>query len=252
MTEQTVKITLRQRVALALDGKDPVLGRAVTFFILGLITLSIVSFTVETIPGLPDWFREALRIEEMIVLACFCVEYLLRLWSAERPLRYVFSFWGLIDLAAILPSLILAGTDMRSLRIFRMLRLLRLMKLMRYVKAADRLGDAFHEVRAELVLFMILTVMVLYICAAGIYIFEHEAQPEAFASIPHSLWWAVATLTTVGYGDVYPVTLAGRVFTALVLMVGLGIVAVPTGLIATALSRQPDEEAFDEDDEEEA
>ncbi len=234
------KLTTRERVAAALDGHDPVLGRSVAFVLQGLIIISIVSLTVETMPDLPEWLRHFLHVEEQIILAVFTVEYVLRVWSAPRPVGYIFSFWGLIDLAAILPSLILAGTDLRSLRIFRMLRLLRLLKLMRYAKAMDRLRVAFHDVRDELILFLILSILVLYLCAAGIYFFEHDSQPDAFSSIPHSLWWAVATLTTVGYGDVYPVTSGGKLFTAIVLFIGLGIVAVPTGLVATALTRQPD------------
>ena len=229
-------LALKARVAMALDGTDPVLGRSVAFFLQALIVLSVISLTLETMPDLPGWLRDFLRWEEYVIVAIFTVEYALRVWSAPRPMGYVFSFWGLIDLVAILPTLVLAGTDMRSLRIFRMLRLLRLLKLMRYARAMDRLGDAMRSAREELVLFLILSGMTLYLCAAGIYFFEHEAQPEQFASIPHSLWWAVATLTTVGYGDVYPITAGGKIFTALVLFVGLGIVALPIGVIATALS----------------
>ncbi len=143
---------------------------------------------------------------------------------------------GLIDLIAILPSLLMLGADLRALRSFRLLRLFRLFKLARYSRAADRLLAAFHAVRSELVLFFFLSLIIICICAVVIYLFEHEVQPEAFASIPHSFWWAVTTLTTVGYGDVYPVTVGGRIFTFVVLIIGLGTVAVPTGLIATALS----------------
>lgn len=243
-------LALKRRVALALDGEDPVLGRSVAFFLQALILLSVISISIETMPGLsPEW-EHLLAVSEIVTLTVFALEYLLRLWSAERPLGYVFSFWGIIDLIAILPSILMAGTDLRSLRIFRLVRLLRLLKLMRYARAADRLGDAFAEVREELVLFLLMAFMVLYLCAAGIYIFENEAQPDQFASIPHSLWWAVATLTTVGYGDVYPVTAGGKIFTALVLFIGLGIVAVPTGLIATALSRPLPGDAQDDENHE--
>ena len=106
-----------------------------------------------------------------------------------------------------------------------------------------RFGKAIAVAREEAILFMLATTILLYLAAVGIYYFEHEVQPEAFSSIPHSLWWAVATLTTVGYGDVYPVTAAGKIFTFVILMLGLGIVAVPAGLVASALSQvRKDEE----------
>lgn len=113
--------------------------------------------------------------------------------------------------------------------------MLRLLKLARYSRAADRLAQAFTAVRSELLMFLFLSLLVIYFSAAGIYYFEHDVQPEAFASTPHSFWWAIATLSTVGYGDVYPVTAGGGVFTFFVLLIGVGIIAVPTGPIATAL-----------------
>jgi voltage-gated potassium channel len=116
------------------------------------------------------------------------------------------------------------------------------MKLFRYSKAIRRFSRAFSIAKEEIVLFGVVTIMLLYLSAVGIYYFENEAQPEAFKSIFHSLWWAVATLTTVGYGDVYPITIGGRIFTFFILMIGLGIVAVPAGLLASALSKARMEE----------
>lgn len=127
--------------------------------------------------------------------------------------------------------------DLRSLRILRMLRLFRLLKLARYNSAMQRFSNAFFIAKEELVLFGVVTVMLLYLSAVGIYYFENEAQPEQFKSIFHSFWWAIATLTTVGYGDVFPVTVGGRIFTFFILMIGLGIVAVPAGLLASALTK---------------
>ena len=226
----------RERVAALLDGRDARFGRSAAFAIQGLIVISSIAIAVETLPGLPEWLTRVLVIEEAVIVALFTMEYGLRVWSAPIRMRYVFGFWGAVDLIAILPSLLMLGTDLRALRSFRLLRLLRLFKLARYNRAADRLAAAFYSVRAELVLFVFLSIIIIYVCSAGIYFFENEAQPEAFASIPQSFWWAVVTLTTVGYGDVYPVTVGGRLFTFFVLLVGLGTVAVPTGLIATALS----------------
>ena len=153
-----------------------------------------------------------------------------------------------MDLLAILPFYLGLGVDLRSIRVVRLLRLFRLLKITRYSEAIQRLGEAFRVVREELILFGSVALVLLYVSAVGIYYFEKEAQPEEFASIFHSLWWAVITLTTVGYGDFAPETVGGRLFTFVILVVGLGVVAVPTGLLASALSqtRKADDGSGDE------
>lgn len=167
----------------------------------------------------------------------FTVEYLLRIFVSDKPFKFIFSFFGIIDLLAILPFYLSLGIDLRGARALRFLRLFRILKLTRYSRAVRRVGLAFKLVREELIIFLFATLIVLYLAAVGIYHFEHESQPKEFASVFHSLWWAVATLTTVGYGDVYPVTLGGRLFTFIVLLAGLGVVSVPSGLFASALSK---------------
>lgn len=241
----------RTRLRLILDGEDPVLGRRVAFIIQGFILLSVVSIAIETVPGLPDWVILAFRIEEIVIVTFFVVEYVLRIYSAERRLAYIFSFYGLIDLLAIAPTLFILGFDMRSIRALRVFRILRLLKLMRYVHAFDRLGRALRTVGHELVVFAAVAAVLLYLCATVIYLFERHAQPEDFASIPHAMWWAVVTFTTVGYGDVYPITTGGRIFTGVILILALGVVAVPTGLIATALTEHRSRGADPADEEEE-
>jgi len=118
----------------------------------------------------------------------------------------------------------------------RLLRILRLLRLARYSKAVRRFSKAIYLAKEELVIFTIASLIMLYHTAVGIYHFEHQAQPEAFRSIFDCLWWVVVTLTTVGYGDIYPITVGGRAFTFVILMIGLGLIAVPTGIVASALS----------------
>ncbi|MFG0332129.1 MAG: ion transporter, partial [Maioricimonas sp. JB049] len=200
----------------------------------------VVSFTVETLPRLPAPLRSWLSYVELALVSAFSAEYLLRVAVAQRKLRFVFSFFGMIDLLAILPGLLALGVDLRSLRAFRLLRVFRTLKLVRYNRAIARFHRAIGIAREEIVLFLCATSILLYLSAVGIYFFEHDAQPEVFASVFHSLWWAVATFTTVGYGDIYPVTAGGRIFTSIMLFVGLGIVSVPAGLVASALSKARD------------
>lgn len=219
------------------ERNDTLPGRVFDLVVQALIVLSIVTFSVETLPDLAAGTRELLGVAEVVITLLFTLEYFLRLYAAESRVGYALSFYGLIDLLAVLPFYIASGVDLRSLRIFRLLQLLRLMKLFRYSKAIRRFSRALVIAREEILLFSVITAMLLYLASVGIYYFEHAVQPEAFKSIFHSLWWAVATLTTVGYGDIYPITTGGKIFTFVVLMVGLGIVAVPAGLLASALSQ---------------
>ena len=220
-----------------IEDSDTRAGRAFDLSIQALIVLSLVAFSVGTLPSLPESIRTALDVFEVCCILVFTAEYLARIAVADKKLSYIFSFLGLIDLLAILPFYLMSGLDLRAVRAFRLLRLVRVLKLARYSAAARRFHKAFLLAREELILFVLVASIMLYLAAVGIYYFEHEAQPEAFQSVFHSLWWAVATLTTVGYGDVYPITAGGRIFTAFVLFVGLGIVAIPAGMVATALSR---------------
>lgn len=212
-------------------------GRIFDYVIQALIMLSLLAFAIETLPDLTATTRSFLFYFELFCVVIFTIEYLLRIYVAKKPFRYIFSFYGLIDLLAILPFYLTTTMDLRMLRSFRILRLFRAFKLIRYNRALRRFHIAARLVREEVVLFLVIMMILIYLTSAGIYFFEHDAQPESFSSIFHSLWWAIVTLTTVGYGDVYPVTVAGKIFTFFVLIIGVGIVTIPAGLVASALSR---------------
>ena len=201
-----------------------------------LIFISIINFTIQTIPDLNPRFNQILNTVEFVSVIIFSIEYLLRFYSAVSRIRFVFSFFGLIDLLAILPFYLSIGFDLRSLRAVRLFRLLRLLKFLRYGEIMDKLGAAFKEVRNELILFSFATLLLIYFSSVGIYYFENNAQPDAFASIFSAMWWSVATLTTVGYGDIYPITIGGKIFATIIVFIGLGLVAIPTGLIASTLT----------------
>ncbi|MEZ6123571.1 MAG: ion transporter [Planctomycetaceae bacterium] len=211
--------------------------RIFDFAIQSLIVLSLVTFSIETLPDLSEPVQRWLHYVEIATVVVFTIEYLLRIAVADQKFEFIFSFFGLVDLLSILPFYIASGIDLRSVRAFRLLRLFRAFKLIRYNKAIRRFHRALLIAREELILYLLVTLLLLYFAAVGIYFCENEAQPNEFASVFHSLWWAVATLTTVGYGDVYPVTTGGRIFTFVVLLIGLGVVSVPAGLVASALSK---------------
>lgn len=221
-----------------------------------LIFICLVVFAIETLPDLTpaqQWWIDAF---EVFSVGIFTLEYFIRL-VASRPRRgYAWSFFGVIDLISILPFYIGLGVDLRNLRAVRMLRLFRILKLARYSKAMRRFHRAFIITKEEIVLFLTSTFILLYIAGMGIYHFENEAQPDRYRSMFDGLWWAVATLTTVGYGDVYPITVGGKIFTFVILILGLGIIAVPTGMVASALAKARKEEDErhpngEDDDEEE-
>lgn len=228
-----------------IETRDTFAGRVFDYIIQFLIIVSIISFSIETLPILSDELRSYLKLLELVIVAIFSIEYLLRIIVSNNSLKFIFSFEGIIDLLAILPFYVRVGIDLRSIRIFRLFRLFRAFKLLRYSKAITRFKSSILFIKAELILFSVTTICLIYLSAVGIYYFENDAQPESFSSVFESLWWAVATLTTVGYGDVYPITIGGKIFTFFILMIGLSIVAIPAGLISSALTRTFEEEADD-------
>jgi voltage-gated potassium channel len=192
---------------------------------------------LETIPDLSEGQMRFLRGFETFSVIVFTVEYFLRIYLTKPATGYIFSFFGIIDLLAILPFYISSGIDLRSVRVLRLMRLFRIFKLLKYNSAMDRLMDAFRSTRNEMIIFLVGTLFMLYLAAVGIYFFENPVQPELFKSVFHCMWWSVTTLTTVGYGDMYPITVGGKLFSTLVVFIGMGVVAIPTGLLASAFSK---------------
>jgi voltage-gated potassium channel len=186
----------------------------------------------------------------MFSIIVFGTEYILRLWSAVakedsahktpfgKRIEYILSFNGLVDLAALLPSLISMFVGSADLRWIRVVRILRLLKMSNYSTALEDLGSAIYEERQSFLAALYLFTLALFIASALMYVLEHQAQPEAFASIPESMWWALITLTTVGYGDVSPITTLGKMVGALTALIGVCTVALLTGIIASAFTSQ--------------
>lgn len=205
-----------------------------------LVLASLVILAVETMQTLSPLQRALVRVLDGLILFIFLGEYLLRIAAAPNKRRYLFSFWGIIDFLAVVPTILIAGFDLKMLRAFLFLRLIRLLKLGRYAQSLDRLVRACQAIVPEFTLFFGASMVLLYLASAGIYVLERQAQPEIFSSIPAAMWWAVATFTTVGYGDAYPITAGGKIFASMIIMLGLCLVGIPAGLIAAALIEQPD------------
>ena len=222
-----------------IEETDTQLGLLFDLSIQVLNIASIVTFSIETLPNLDQDILKILAALELTFISIFTFEYILRYLVAERKTKFVFSFWGIIDLLAILPFYLFSlgfTFNLIMLRAFRLLRLVRILKLGRYSKSLSRMTLAIKIARYDLLLALATTAIMLLVASFGIYQFENPAQPDKFSSVFESLWWALATLTTVGYGDIYPITLGGRIFTGVILMIGLGIVALPAGIIASSLT----------------
>lgn len=216
--------------------------------IMALIFLSILSIVLESFQSIHDRFGFVFSVFEVISVSVFSVEYLLRIWtadllypSAKHPrLKYVFSLMALVDLAAILPFFLpFISVDLRFLRmarLFRLFRLLRVFKLGRYVDALITVTTVIKKSSSQLIVSVALCLFVMLFSAIVMYTVENPVQPEQFPNVIASLWWAICTLTTVGYGDIYPVTDVGRFFASIISLVGIGIIAIPTGIIAAGFS----------------
>ena len=258
---------LKRKVFLVLqpDRGDSSISKAVDIFITVLILGSVVSVFMATF-DMPPSVQEFMSWFDAIVSIIFTVEYALRLWTSDclypgrsmlqSRCRYVVSTMAVIDLLAILPfwiPMILPST-MLSLRALRLIRLLRILKLNRYFDAVRSIWDVIVDKKRELFGSIFFIALLMTISSLLMYSAEHDAQPEVFQNAFSGLWWAVATLTTVGYGDIYPITVAGRIFGAIIAFSGIAAVAIPTGIFSAGLSEKMQrnrkkDDSFDKCDE---
>ncbi len=218
------------------------LSKVFDVFILVLIVLNIVAVIVETVQSAAARFGGILRLFEVFSVAVFTLEYGLRVWSCVEDeryrspvrgrIRFILQAMSLVDLLAFLPFYMpFWRMDLRSMRVLRMMRILRVAKIARYYTALGVIKNVFVSQKEELVLTSTVMVMLLVIASSLMYTCENAVQPEAFSSIPATMWWAVATLTTVGYGDITPVTVHGKVLGAVIAVLGIGMFALPAGIL---------------------
>ncbi len=242
------KIQIRTNELLSRGSSKDLPSRLVDIFLFILILLNVTAVCLESVKSIRNSFGDEFFIFETISVIIFSIEYLLRVWSAsassdsisknliKKRLRYIFSFNGIIDLGAILPSILpifFGGVDLRWLRV---LRLIRLLKLSNYSSALEDFFSAIKEDWQSFSAALYLMLIALFLSSSLMYIAEHEVQPENFSSIPETMWWGLITLTTVGYGDVSPITPLGKVIGAFTAIMGICTVALLTGIVATSFS----------------
>lgn len=244
-------VSLRKRTfeVLELAPEEDDASRLFDIAISILICANILAVVLESVPSLFEAYHPYFYGFEVVSVAVFTAEYGLRVWSSVSVPRYSHPVLGrlrfsvtplaLIDLLAIAPFYLpmVMTLDLRFARALRLFRLLRVLKLTRYSESMRALGRVFRDKREELTLTLAVGVMLLLFASSGMYFIESDVQPGAFNSIPAAMWWGVATLTTVGYGDVYPVTALGKFFGVLIAVFGVGIFALPAGILASGLTQ---------------
>ncbi len=243
---------VRNRTFAVLDvaGEGDFTSRFVDIAIMGLIIANVVAVILETVPSLAAAHAGFFHAFDLLSVMVFTIEYALRLWSCTSNPHYRHPVTGrlrfaarpmlVIDLLAILPFYLpmLLPMDMRMMRVLRLFRILRLFKLARYWTALDLMVRVLRQKKEELIVGFAVMGMVLIFAASLMHMVEHKEQPEAFGSIPAAMWWAVATLSTVGYGDVYPITPLGKFAGALIALVGVGMFAMPAGILSSGFAEE--------------
>lgn len=242
------------------EGSD-IASKIFDIFIITLIIINVASVIIDTF-SVPKYITTILDYIEIISVIIFSLEYILRLWTAnllypelgfiKSRLKYAFSFMAIIDLLAILPFYIpyIIPIDLRVLRALRIVRLLRMFKINRYTSALKSIATVFKNKSSELLSSMLVLIILMIISSVLMFNIESAAQPEAFDNAFSAFWWAIATLTTVGYGDIYPITIAGRVLSSIIALLGVALVAVPTGIISAGFMELIDNNKDNDDKKE--
>ena len=218
-------------------------------FIITLIVVNTIAIILESVDSISMPYDDFFRKFETYSVIVFTIEYVLRVWTAnsipkyKRPvlgnIKYMFSAFAIIDFLAILPFYLpFFGIDLRFLRIMRIFRFFRTLKIIRYISAIVIISNVFKSKKNELVISFIFMFFVLLISSSLMYYVENEVQPDVFRSIPETMWWGIATLTTVGYGDIYPITALGKLLGGIIALIGIGLFALPAGILASGFSEE--------------
>lgn len=238
-TDETPEANWRRRLHEIIFEADTRAGKLFDLVLLWLIIASVVVVMLESVNSLGKRYGEAFYYIEWIFTGLFTLEYILRLISVRRPLSYAFSFFGIIDLLAIIPgflSLLIPGTHyLLTIRILRLLRIFRILKLTEYITEARVITSALRASRRKISVFLLAVLSIVTVVGSLIYVIEGEEN--GFSDIPTSVYWAIVTLTTVGYGDLSPKTALGKTLASIVMILGYAIIAVPTGIVTAELTR---------------
>jgi voltage-gated potassium channel len=222
-------------------------GKLFDIVLLVMIFLSIVIVMIETIPGISRDFKHILFVAEWVITLFFTIEYILRLYCVYSPVKYAKSLFGIIDLISILPSYLVfffpGAHSFMIVRGLRLLRVFRIFKLDNFLHQGNMIMSALKASQPKISIFMFFILLVVCIFGSVMYLVEHNVN-EGFDSIPRAIYWCIVTITTVGYGDISPVTSFGQFIASLIMITGYAVIAVPTGIVTSALIQQPQESLY--------
>ena len=221
---------------------DTFYGKLFDIVLLITIVSSVVAVMLESIDSIHQQYGDILRIFEWIVTIFFTIEYFLRIYAINKPLKYIFSFMGIIDLLAIIPTYLIfilpAAHSLSVIRAIRLIRIFRIFKLSRYLRGAHTMQIALRSSRPKIIVFLLSVMLLVIILGTLMYIVESSSSTNGFENIPDSIYWAIITLTTVGYGNIVPMTIFGKIVASFIMILGYGIIAVPTGIVTAEFSRK--------------
>ncbi|PAM95029.1 ion transporter [Flavobacterium sp. IR1] len=229
----------REKIKVILYGTDTIMGRMFDLVLLGLILLSVLLVMMDTVQGISQRFHTQLLIFEWIITVFFTIEYILRVISIQKPVKYIFSFYGIIDLLAVLPmylSIFFPGASILSVvRALRFFRLFKILHIPQISHQSSQLREAIEASKEKILVFIYFVLISTIIIGTVMYLVE--GKESGFSSIPMSIYWTIVTLTTVGYGDISPQTPLGQFIAAFVMILGYGIIAVPTGIVTAEFAK---------------
>ncbi len=229
----------RSRLQEVIFEADTNAGKKFDVALLIAIGISVFIVMLESVPSLNERFHNAFYIVEWGFTIIFTIEYLLRIISVKNPIKYIFSFYGIVDLLSILPTFIgiyfTTSHSIRIIRILRLMRVFRVLKLIGFVSQAQILKNALKASRQKIMVFLLAVVILVVILGTMMYMVE--SPDDGFTSIPRSIYWAIVTLTTVGYGDITPQTVPGQSLASIIMIIGYAIIAVPTGIVTSEIMR---------------
>ncbi len=229
---------LRQQVNIIIHGINTPGGKIFDIVLLFIILMSVMLVLLETVENIDQSFHDILIIAEWVITIFFTIEYILRIISTRKPLQYIFSFYGIIDFISILPmylSFFIPNTKILSVvRALRLLRLFRILNLGNFTGQAAELKLAINASRSKIIVFVYFVCVISVLLGAVMYVVESEES--GFTSIPTSIYWCIVTLTTVGYGDIAPITTLGKLIASFIMILGYGIIAIPTGIVTAQMA----------------
>jgi voltage-gated potassium channel len=234
--------SFKQKVHEIIFEADTVTGKLFDVILLAAILLSIIGVMLESVDEINKKYHELIMAFEWGFTILFTIEYFFRIYAVNKPFKYIFSFMGIVDLLAIIPTYLIfifpAVHWMSVIRAIRLIRIFRIFKLSRYLRGAHTMQIALRSSRPKIIVFLLSVMLLVIILGTLMYIIENSARTNGFENIPNSIYWSIITLTTVGYGNIVPMTILGKIVASFIMILGYGIIAVPTGIVTAEFSRK--------------